>query len=84
MENVFPQVVFAPFGIPVRDTVISTWAMIALVVGTVILARQRWPTVEMLVSFLNDIISDVMVQSAEPFLPFLGALSAYGSGLSKR
>jgi F-type H+-transporting ATPase subunit a len=49
--------------------------MIALVVGGVILARQRWPTVlEMLVGFLNDIISDVMGQSAEPFLPFLGAL----------
>jgi F-type H+-transporting ATPase subunit a len=75
MENVFPQVVFAPFGIPIRDTVISTWVMMALVVGGVILARQRWPTVlEMLVGFLNDIISDVMGQSAEPFLPFLGAL----------
>jgi F-type H+-transporting ATPase subunit a len=75
MENFFPQVVFAPFGIPIRDTVISTWVMIALVVGGVILARQRWPMVlEMLVGFLNDIISDVMGQSAEPFLPFLGAL----------
>ena len=75
MENVFPQVVFAPFGIPIRDSVISTWVMMALVVVAVILARQRSPTVlEMLVGFLNDIISDVMGQSAEPFLPFLGAL----------
>ncbi len=81
MENVFPQVVFAPFGIPIRDTVISTWVMIALVVGAVILARQRWPTVlEMLVGFLNDIISDVMGQSAEPFLPFLGTLIIFIAG----
>jgi F-type H+-transporting ATPase subunit a len=81
MENVFPQVVFAPFGIPIRDSVISTWVMIALVVGAVILARERWPTIlEMLVGFLNDIISDVMGQSAEPFLPFLGALIIFIAG----
>jgi hypothetical protein len=48
MENVFPQVVFTPFGIPIRDTVISMWVMMALVVGAVLLARQRWPKQEVL------------------------------------
>ena len=43
MEGVFPQVVFTLFGIPVRDSVISTWVMVALVTGVVILVGRRWP-----------------------------------------
>jgi F-type H+-transporting ATPase subunit a len=78
MGNFFPQVVFEIFGIPVRDTVISTWVMMALVVAVVTIARRRWPTaLEMLVGFLSDTISDVMGQPAEPYLPFLGALAIF-------
>jgi F-type H+-transporting ATPase subunit a len=75
MEGVFPQVAFIIFGIPVRDTVISTWIMMALVVGVAVVVSRRMPTaLEMLVDFLNDMVSDVMGRPAEPFLPFLGAL----------
>ena len=78
MENFFPQVVFEIFGIPVRDTVISTWVMMALVVMAVTVARRRWPTaLEMLVGFLSATISDVMGRPAEPYLPFLGALAIF-------
>jgi F-type H+-transporting ATPase subunit a len=78
MENFFPQVVFEILGVPVRDTVISTWIMMALVVAAVTAARRRWPTaLEMLVGFLNDTISDVMGRPAEPYLPFLGALAIF-------
>lgn len=75
MEDVFPQVVFTLFGIPVRDSVISTWVMVALVTGVVILLGRRWPAaLETLVELLNTMISDVMGRPAEPYLPFLGAL----------
>ena len=78
MENFFPQVVFEILGVPVRDTVISTWIMMALVVAAVTVARRRWPSaLEMLVGFLNDTISDVMGRPAEPYLPFLGALAIF-------
>jgi F-type H+-transporting ATPase subunit a len=78
MEDFFPQVVFSVFGIPVRDTVISTWFVIAIVVIAVILVRRRWSTaLEMLVTFLDDTISDVMGRPAEPYLPFLGALAIF-------
>ncbi len=78
MENFFPQVVFEIFGVPVRDTVISTWIMMGLVVAVVTMARRRWPTaLEMLVGFLSDTISDVMGRPAEPYLPFLGALAIF-------
>ena len=78
MDDFFPQVVFTVLGVPVRDTVISTWVMMALVVTAVILVRRRWPTaLEMLVAFLDDTISDVMGRPAEPYLPFLGALAIF-------
>ena len=78
MEEFFPQVVFEIFGIPVRDTIISTWIMMALVLAVVMAARRRWPTaLEMLVGFLSDTISDVMGRPAEPYLPFLGALAIF-------
>ncbi len=78
MEDFFPQVVFNILGIPVRDTVISTWIMMAIVAIAVIFVRRRWPTVlEMLVGFLGDTISDVMGRPAEPYLPFLGALAIF-------
>ena len=75
MQDFFPQVVFTVLGIPIRDTVISTWIMMALIVGLAVVARHRWPAaVEGLISFLGNTISDLMDRPAEPFLPFLGAL----------
>jgi F-type H+-transporting ATPase subunit a len=77
MEDFFPQVAFTIFGVPVRDTVISTWIMMAFIVGAIMAAR-RWPTLlEMLVDFLSSTISDVMGRPAEPYLPFLGALAIF-------
>jgi F-type H+-transporting ATPase subunit a len=77
MEDFFPQVAFTIFGVPVRDTVISTWIMMAFIVAAIMVAR-RWPTVlEMVVDFLSSTISDVMGRPAEPYLPFLGALAIF-------
>lgn len=78
MEGVFPEVVFEIFGIPVRDTVVSTWIMIAIVVGSAAVAGRRWPmAMEMLLDFLSDTVSSVMGRPAEPYLPFLGALAIF-------
>lgn len=78
MEGFFPQVAFYVFGIPVRDTVISTWVMMALILAIVALARRRVPeALEMLVEFLSDTITDVMARPADPYLPVLGALMLF-------
>jgi F-type H+-transporting ATPase subunit a len=76
MDEVFPKVVFTLFGvIPVRDTVISTWIMMAIVMGAVYLLRRSMPAaLEMFIDFVSDTVSDVLDRPAEPFLPFLGAL----------
>jgi len=78
MENFFPHVLFTILGIPVRDTVVSTWVMMAVVVGLAIIVGRRRPTaLEMLVDFLNDTISDVMRGPTELYLPLLGALAIF-------
>jgi len=76
VEDVFPQIAFTILGgIPVRDTVVSTWVMMAIVVLLVLLAHWRSPaTLEMLVDFLNDTLTEVMGRPAAPYLPLLGAL----------
>lgn len=78
MEDFFPQVVFTMFDIPVRDTVVSTWIMMAIIVGAAAVVGRRWPAAsEMLVNFLIDIVSSVMGRPVEPYLPFLGALAIF-------
>jgi F-type H+-transporting ATPase subunit a len=76
--DVFPKVAFTLFGIPVRDTVVSTWAMMALVLVVVLALSRRQPmALEMLVDFLNDTITEVMRRPALPFLPLLGSLAVF-------
>jgi len=78
MEDFFPQVVFTIFDIPVRDTVVSTWIMMVIILGAAAVAGRRWPAaLEMLVDFLIDTISSVMGRPAGPYLPFLGTLAIF-------
>lgn len=79
MDEVFPKVVFRLFNvIPVRDTVISTWAMMALILGVVYILRRSIPdALEMFIDFVSDTISDLLGRPAEPFLPFLGAIMLF-------
>jgi hypothetical protein len=49
MEGFFPQVAFTLFGIPIRDTVVFTWIMMALMAGTgALLGLVRPAAMEML------------------------------------
>ena len=78
MEDVLPRVVFTLFGIPVRDTVVSTWVMMVMVIGAAIFLRRQQPmALEMLVDFINDLISDIMGRSSAPYLPLLSALAIF-------
>lgn len=78
MDAFFPEVIFEIFGIPVRDTVIYTWIMMALIAGIAYLVGRRAPTgLEMVVDFLNDLVSGIMRRSSEPYLPLLGSLAIF-------
>jgi F-type H+-transporting ATPase subunit a len=79
MTNFFPRVVFTVFGIGVRDTVVSTWLMVVIVIGLGVIVRRQRPTMlEMLLDFLENLISDLIGdQPLEEYLPFLGSLAIF-------
>ena len=78
MDVMFPQVVFHIGGIPVYDTVVSTWVMIAIIALIAwVLGKRRPMVLEMIVEFLAEIISDMMGRPADPYLPLLGALGIF-------
>ena len=78
MSEVNPTVLFNLFGIPVRDTVVSTWVMMALIIGLAVVVNRKRPiALEMLVDFLADLVSDIMGRSSAPYLPLLGSLAIF-------
>ena len=79
MEDVIPRVVFNLFGaIPVRDTVIATWIMMAIIVGGVLILRKRAPVVlEMLIDFTGDLAASFIKGSPSPYVPFLGSMMVF-------
>ncbi len=79
MEDVFPEVAFWIFGIPVRDTVVSTWVAMAVMIALAILLRRKMPTaLEMIIDFFRDTIRDVMGdRPVDRFIPFLSTLGIF-------
>lgn len=78
MEDLVPQVVFWILGIPVRDTVISSWIVSGLILGVALLFRRLWPTaIEMLIDFLSDLIANALGRRARPYLPLVGTLAIF-------
>ena len=79
MDNVFPRVVFSIFGVPVRNTVVSSWVTIVLILAVVWLLRKTVPVaLEMVMDFLRSTVSDVMGDiPADPYIPFVGTLMLY-------
>ena len=76
--DILPRVVFSILGIPVRDTVVSTWVMMVLITGlAVLLGRRRPMALEMIVDFIYDTVSDVMRRPADPYLSLLTSLAVF-------
>jgi F-type H+-transporting ATPase subunit a len=77
MEAIAPQVVFYLFGLPITDTVVSTWVLtVILIVLAAIIGKAAPGAGEMIVEMISGIISSVMPneEKAVDFLPFLGTL----------
>ncbi len=79
MGQFFPRVVFSVLGVGVRDTVISTWLMMVIIIGLAILIRRQRPMMlEMLLDFLENLVSDLLGgHPVEPYLPFLGSTAIF-------
>lgn len=78
MNGVFPEVAFTIFGIGIRDTVVSTWIMILIIVVVIVALNRLKPgAIELLFKTINDMLSDIMGMDATPFMPFLGSLMLF-------
>lgn len=78
MDDVFPQVIFTFYGIPIRNTVISTWALMAMIVTAVLVLRKKAPVVlEMLIDFVEGVAKDYIKGPPDIYVPFLGSLLVF-------
>ena len=76
MDSVTPRVVFTLFGLPVRNTVLTTWVAMGLIIlVVVILDRIKPHLLENFVEFLSNLIGGIMnLEHVEKYLPLLGTL----------
>ncbi|MDF1518970.1 MAG: F0F1 ATP synthase subunit A [Brevefilum sp.] len=80
MEAIAPQVVFYLFGLPITDTVVSTWVMMGIIIIAAFLIRKYKPTAgEMIVEMINNIVSSVMPEdiNVSKYLTILGTLAIF-------
>lgn len=80
MEGMSPQIVFYFIGLPITDTVVSTWVMMAVVILIAALLRKFAPAVaEGILKMINSIIASVMPDNINviQFLPILGTLLVF-------
>jgi F-type H+-transporting ATPase subunit a len=80
MEAVVPQVVFEIFGLPITNTVVSTWVMMIIIIVVAVVIRKYKPGLgEMIIESIIDIVSSVMPEGAKPskYLTILGSLAFF-------
>jgi len=80
MEAVIPQVVFEIFGLPITETVVSTWVMMVLIIVGALLIRKNLPAVgEFIIEFINNIVASVMPEGTEvsKYIAILGSLAIF-------
>jgi F-type H+-transporting ATPase subunit a len=74
-DEIVSDVVFRVFGVGVRESVISTWALMILVIVGVVIVRKRAPVLfEMLIDFVESTASGFIPGEVGPYVPFLGSL----------
>jgi len=78
MDDVFPKVVI-PGVVPIRDTVISTWFTMAVILAGVLLLRRYLPrALDAVVGFVVGLVHDVAGRGdANVFVPLIGALAIF-------
>lgn len=80
MEAVIPQVVFQIFGLPITDTVISTWVMMVIIIVGALLIKKSNPSIgEFIIEFINDIVASVMPEGTRvsKYIAILGSLAIF-------
>jgi len=80
MEAITPQVVFTVLGIPITNTIISTWAVMVIIMVFAWIIRKYNPGIgEIIIESINGIIGSVMPDETKTikYLPILGTLAIF-------
>lgn len=80
MDATTPQIIFYLFGLPISDTVVSTWVMMAVVIIAAALIRKyKFDLAELIVEMINGIIESVMPENINMlhYLPILGTMMIF-------
>jgi len=80
MEVTAPQIIFYLFGLPITDTVVSTWVMMAVVIVIAAIIRKfKLDVAEKIIEMINGIIASVMPENTNvmQYLPILGTLMIF-------
>lgn len=84
VDSAFPSIVFHVFGVPVRDTVITTWALMGLVIGISWFGTRRLKNrpgaVQNVLEAAVEVLArqvDAMSPHGARFLPFAGTLAIF-------
>lgn len=80
MDAVTPQVILTIFGLPITDTVISTWVIMVILIFFAWFIRKFRPEIaEIIIEAISGIIGSVMPDDAKviKFLSILGTLAMF-------
>lgn len=80
METILPQVVFTILGIPITNTIVSTWVIMGIVMIFAWFIRKYKPGIsEIIIESINGIIASVMPEETKTikYLPILGTLAIF-------
>lgn len=80
MDSISPQVVFFIFGIPITNTIVSTWVIMGVIMLSAWLIRKYQPGIsEVVIESINSIVGSVMPEEAKiiKFLPILGTMAMF-------
>ena len=70
------KIVFSVFGIGIRDTVVMTWIMMALISALVLILRRRMPAmIDWIFKMINGMVGGILEgDEISSYLPLLGSL----------
>ncbi len=85
MEGFGPKIIFEIAGIPVSETVVVTWIIMAVFAIVSILVTRNFDkipkgvqnVVEMLVSTINNFTADTMGEDKKSFAPYMGTVMLF-------
>ena len=78
MQQIVAKPMFFLLGIPIRNSVVATWIMMALVIAGVLVLRKKSPIVlEILVDYTDSLAGGFIHGSRAPYIPFLGSLLVF-------